>query len=298
MERIIGWWSGGVTSAVAIYLMIEKYGVDKVEVYFIDTRNEHKDTYRFLKDCEKLYGREIVTLRNDNYGCIQDVWKKYLSLNVANGAVCSSELKRRVREKWQQDNPDYDAQIFGFDPSEPNRAKSLSLNHPKTKPIFPLLERNMSKEECITFLEVRGIKVPEMYYLGFNNNNCFGADEESLGGCVQGGIGYWQKIQREYPKKFEAMAKMEHELTDLKGKPVTMLRKLVPYVDEQGNKKRKGISMFLISHPKYPDLPQFSEQKGKEPKPLMECNGMCGINDFGGGNSETYHELSINLDDE
>lgn len=28
-----------------------------------------------------------------------------------------------------------------------------------------------------------------MYKLGFTNNNCFGT------GCVQGGIGYWQKVE-------------------------------------------------------------------------------------------------------
>lgn len=104
----------GVTSAVACKIAIDLYGENKCRVIFIDTKNEDEDTYRFLKDCEKWYNLEIETLSNENYSNIQEVWYKYLSLNVANGAVCSSELKRVVREKWQRDN-DYDYQVFGFD---------------------------------------------------------------------------------------------------------------------------------------------------------------------------------------
>lgn len=82
MNKIIAWWSGGITSAVSIDLVIQQFGKEKVEVYFIDTKNEHPDTYRFLKDCEKLYGLEIKTLTNEKYNSIEDVWIKYKSLNV------------------------------------------------------------------------------------------------------------------------------------------------------------------------------------------------------------------------
>ena len=36
------------------------------------------------------------------------------------------------------------------------------------------------------------LKYPKMYQLGFRNNNCFKT------GCVQGGIGYWQKMERDF----------------------------------------------------------------------------------------------------
>lgn len=150
-----------------------------------------------------------------------------------------------------------------------------------------MLENNFSKEDCIVYILQKGIKVPEMYSLGFNNNNCFNT------GCVQGGIGYWQKIKRDFPGTFNKMAEMEHKLTDLKGKPVTMLRKFINTTDENGNKTKKGIPLFLKPHKEYLDLPLFESQKGREPKPLMECNGMCGVNDFGGGNSQTFLELNI-----
>lgn len=266
-KKIICWWSGGVTSAVACKIAIDLYGYENCRVVFIDTMNEDDDTYRFLKDCEAWYGIPIETISQGEYKNIQEVWYKYRSLNVATGAICSTQLKRLVREKWQKEN-EYSYQVFGFDLDEPKRVKSMKLNNPKTNPIFPLWLYGYTKEDCIKIVGDNGIEVPRMYKLGFRNNNCFKT------GCVQGGVGYWQKIQREYPDKFDAMAKVEHDLTDLKGQPVTMLRTNI----KKGSEER--MPLFLKPHPNYPDYPLFSEQKGREPEPLFECNGLCGINDL------------------
>jgi 3'-phosphoadenosine 5'-phosphosulfate sulfotransferase (PAPS reductase)/FAD synthetase len=276
-DKIIAWWSGGVTSAVTCQLCIDIYGLDNVRIIFIDTQNEDDDTYRFLSDCEKQYGKkiEIITEIGIEYSNIQDVWKKHKSLNVANGAICSYKLKRRVREKWEKLNT-WDAQAFGFELDEVKRAKSMKLNHPQTKPIFPLLMYGLNKKDCIKMIETWNIEVPMMYKLGFHNNNCFKT------GCVQGGIGYWQKMKRDFPEKFDKMAEVEHELTNLKDKPITMLK----------DQSKDGGLVFLKPHPKYPQIKDISMMKGREPKPLMECNGFCGINDL---SDRTSTEEEINF---
>ena len=94
-KKIICWWSGGVTSAVAIYLTIQLFGKENIRIIFIDTFNEHVDTYRFKDDCQKWYGIEIETITGigKEYKRIQDVWFAYKSLNVATGAICSYRLK-------------------------------------------------------------------------------------------------------------------------------------------------------------------------------------------------------------
>lgn len=269
-DDIIAWWSGGITSAVACYLAIQDFGIDRVRVIMIDTFNEDEDTYRFKKDCEILYGKNIETISEigSKYVSITDVWYKNKSLNVANGAVCSSELKRVARKKFQKNNL-FTHQIFGFDISEPNRAKSMTINYPETKAIYPLLERKMSKEDCIKFFVDLKIEVPRMYKLGFKNNNCFQT------GCVQGGIGYWQKIMLEFPDKFDRMANVEHELTKIKGKPVTMLK------DQSNEAKKTGvINVFLKHNPQYPKIKDITMMKGFKVEPLTECNGFCGTNDL------------------
>ena len=110
----------------------------------------------------------------------------------------------------------------------------LKMNHPKAKPIFPLLMMGWDKDKCLEVVEDAGIEIPLAYKMGFKNNNCLNT------GCVQGGIGYWQKMKRDFPEKFEAMAKMEHELTDLKGQPITMLK------DQSNKAKQSGNTLVFF----------------------------------------------------
>lgn len=307
-NKILAWWSGGITSAVACKKTIDILGKEEVEVVFIDTGNESEDTYRFKKDCEKWYGLTIKTIScfkelphcsthqhidiGREYKDIMDVWFTHLSLNVATGAICSSQIKRRVREKYQEKYPDFKNQVFGFEfeRKEMNRALNLKLNHPLSKPIYPLLMLGLNKKDCLEVVQEAGIKVPEMYSLGFNNNNCFGT------GCVQGGIGYWKKMQKEFPSKFEKMASVEHQLTQLKGEPVTMLKDQSN--DSKNIVKETGIKwksfVFLKKNPKYPELKCLDDMKGKPVENLMDCNGFCGVRD-GEKASEAMGDLNFNI---
>jgi PP-loop superfamily ATP-utilizing enzyme len=284
-KPVVCWWSGGITSAVACKIAIDKYGKENCVVILLDTRNEHKDTYRFLQDCEEWYGMKIKLLTTTDYKNIEETWYRHKSLNTANGAVCSYMLKRRVREKWEKLN-EYSHQVFGFeyDKKEINRATALEMNHGHTRPLFPLIEEKLNKIDCLKMVEEAGIRIPDAYSLGFNNNNCLNT------GCVQGGIGYWKKIQKEMPALFEKMAKVEHDLTDLKGQPVTMLK------DQSKKAKESGIELvFLKPHPDYPQHKSLDDMRGRKVKPLQECNGFCGTNDLNPIN-ETEKEINFSLD--
>lgn len=274
-KPVIAWWSGGVTSAVACKLAIDQFGIENVRIIFIDTLNEDIDTYRFKIECEEWYGKGIETARRVEYSNIKQVWYKFLSLNVAHGAICSSELKRDLRIKFLKEN-EWSYNVFGFDIDEPKRAKSMAKNYPEANPIFPLLMFGMTKKDCIKRINEAGIEIPRSYKLGLNNNNCLQT------GCVQGGIGYWQMMQTLIPDNFDRMAQVEHELTNLKGEPVTMLK----------DQSKNGGLVFLKPHPKYPNIKDISMMKGRPPKPLADCNGFCGINDL--SKNKTEKELNYN----
>lgn len=277
---VVCWFSGGVTSAVACHEAIKLYGKENVRVIFIDTRNEHEDLYRFLEDCERWYDIPIEHLTNPKYKSIEEVWYKYLSLNVATGAICSSELKRAVREKFQRENS-YSFQVFGYDIDEPKRAKAMTKNYPDARAVYLLMLYGLTKKDCIEIVQNAGIEIPVGYKMGYKNNNCLRT------GCTQGGIGYWQLVEVKEPPKFDYMANVEHELTDLAGKPVTMLK------DQSAEAKKTGrFQVFLKPHPDYPDHKDISMMKGRPPKPLMECNGFCGTNDFMPRN-ETEKEINF-----
>lgn len=272
---IVCWFSGGITSAVACKIALDMYGKDNCVIIFIDTRNEDDDTYRFLHDCEKWYDMPIESITNEAYDDISAVWRKFKGLNFAHGAICSSELKRAVRLKWQKENK-FRYQVFGFDINEPKRVKGMAMNYPEANPIFPLLMFGMTKKQCIKIIMDAGIDIPRAYKLGLQNNNCLKT------GCVQGGIGYWQLIRKIMPEQFNTMAAIEHELTNLKGSPVTMLKDQSRLAKEGGNNL-----VFLKPHPDYPLIKHIGLMKGREPKPLTDCNGFCGINDLERNPTET-----------
>ena len=277
MTDIICWWSGGLTSTMACELAIEQFGIDRCRFVMLDTMNEHIDTYRYMGDCEKRWGKKIEIWKSEKYKSIQDVWYKHKSLNTANGAVCSYMLKRKVREDWEKNNT-FTHQVFGFefDAKEMQRAKSMLMNHPQTNPIFPLIDAKLSKPDCLRIIQDEWkIRIPSAYSMGYHNNNCLTT------GCVQGGIGYWQKIKQDNPTAFENMAKVEHDLTNLKDHPVTMLK-------DQSNEGKEKVKIhgkhanlvFLKPHPDYPEHKCLSDMKGRPVKPLTDCNGFCGVNDL------------------
>ena len=91
-----------------------------------------------------------------------------------------------------------------IDPKEINRAIRLKQQYPNTKPLFPLIEKQITKPDAMGMLWKAGIEIPAMYKMGYNNNNCIG--------CVKGGMGYWNKIRKDFPEVFAQMAQIERDV--------------------------------------------------------------------------------------
>lgn len=204
MDKVICWFSCGVTSAVATHLALSEFKKSEVLIYFIKTGQEHSDSFRFLRECEKWFGHEIKVVTNGKYSSAWDVWERTKFLNGPTGARCTLELKKRVRWSLENEFGTWSAQVFGFDASERKRAQRFTEQYPTAKAVFPLLARNFSKSECMVILQRAGIEIPAMYRLGFPNNNCVG--------CVKGGMGYWNLIRSKFPATFDRMAHLERIL--------------------------------------------------------------------------------------
>lgn len=91
----ICWFSGGVSSFIAAYL--RKDTID--EIFYIDIPDQHPDTLRFLKDCEKALGKKIEILKSD-LGSVNDVIERFRFINSPYGAKCTQVLKKKVRQDW------------------------------------------------------------------------------------------------------------------------------------------------------------------------------------------------------
>ena len=202
-DRKIAWYSAGATSAVACKIALKLY--DNVEIYYIETGSHHPDSMRFLQECEKWYGQKINILKSP-YKDVFDVLERVRFINSPNGASCTSRLKTKVRQQFEYENPDITHYIWGFEKGakEENRAKRMVERYADYQHLFPLIEANLTKENCLELIENAGIKIPEMYKLGYHNNNCIG--------CVKGGMGYWNKIRKDFPEVFKRMAETERKI--------------------------------------------------------------------------------------
>ena len=179
---------------------------DNVRVIYIDTGTGHPDNERFLKQCEEWYGHEIETWHSDKYNDVEDVLLRSRYINGPTGASCTYHLKKEVRYKVEAEVGEWSGQVWGFDycEREINRAIRFRQQNPLTKPLFPLIEKMITKPDALAMLKMAGIDIPVMYKLGYNNNNCIG--------CVKGGIGYWNKIRRDFPDTFKRMSEIEREV--------------------------------------------------------------------------------------
>jgi 3'-phosphoadenosine 5'-phosphosulfate sulfotransferase (PAPS reductase)/FAD synthetase len=196
--RTVCWFSCGAASAVATKLALSE---GPAVVAYTDTNSEHPDNDRFLAECEIWYGQEILRLRSKRYEDIWQVFEERRFLVSAMGALCTAEMKKKVRYAFEE--PD-DIQIFGFTSEEKARAERFMEQNPGVHMRAPLIERGLTKQDCLALLTKADIEIPAMYKLGYQNNNCIG--------CVKGGMGYWNKIRRDFPVEFKRMAELERKI--------------------------------------------------------------------------------------
>lgn len=201
MTRIVSWFSCGAASAVATKLAIEA-GRGPVEVVRCWIAEEHPDNDRFAEQCAKWFGVPILTLKNEEYaGSVYEVIRKRNYLNGPNGAPCTVKLKKDVRKAYQRLS---DVQVFGYTVDEQERYDRFldSNNDVQSWPV--LIEAGLTHAECLHLVSSAGIKLPEMYALGYKHNNCIG--------CVKGGAGYWNKIRVDFPEAYQSMSVEERRL--------------------------------------------------------------------------------------
>lgn len=202
--RYISWFSAGCSSFIAAYLMRGRLD----HCVYIDIADQHPDSMRFVRDAERLLGIEIEVIRSDAFESVDAVNARFRYMNGTIGAPCTKHLKRRVRERWEEQHGICrdDVYIWGFDAAKHERERAMKLESRMSyvDHEFPLIEAELTKEDAHAMCDDLGIKRPAMYDLGYPNNNCVG--------CVKGGMGYWNKIRQDFPEVFELRAAREREI--------------------------------------------------------------------------------------
>lgn len=201
--RIVCQFSCGAASAVATKLALAQFGVTHdVQIVNAFIKEEHADNRRFLADCERWFGRAVTVLRDEKYGAsVLEVFRRVRYMKGPMGAPCSRNLKRKLLAEWSKPG---DVAVLGFTLEERDRYDDFVERFPNEPILAPLIERGLGKADCLAMVERAGIELPLMYRLNYNNANCIG--------CVKGGEGYFNKVRRDFPAEFEALAQVQDEI--------------------------------------------------------------------------------------
>lgn len=200
--RAVVWYSDGAASAVAAKLAVAKYGSRCVVVKCDTTNDEHADNLRFRQDVERWIGCAVTLIRSPEYTGIDDVFERRRYMAGIAGAICTTELKKRVRYAFQRDD---DIHVFGYTADEEKRVLVFEENNPELTCDWMLRNRGITKEECYQILKDAGIALPTMYALGFGHNNCLG--------CVKAtSPSYWNRVRLLFPDVFERRARQSREI--------------------------------------------------------------------------------------
>lgn len=205
-DTIVVWFSCGAASAVAAYKTIQKYG-DICDIRIVNNpiAEEHPDNRRFLRDVEEwlqIYIEECRSKKYPNQSCVE-VWGDRKFMCGVEGAPCTGELKKKVRQAWENSNR-HDWLVLGFTAEEKHRYDRFKLTERDN--ILPILiEDRITKSECYQILVNEGIKLPASYTLGYPNANCIG--------CVKASsVTYWNHVRKVHPRVFKQRAEQSREI--------------------------------------------------------------------------------------
>jgi 3'-phosphoadenosine 5'-phosphosulfate sulfotransferase (PAPS reductase)/FAD synthetase len=208
--------SGGSASAVATERAIERYGRNRVTIYFNDTLWEDEDCYRFVRECMARWGGKLHT-DTDGRNPLEVFEKKKLIPNSAM-APCSRELKIEMFEKYLWATVRPVTILSGLGWQEPQRIEKIVHYHkyngkwrapmgfarriPGVYEDFPLLWKPLEMRPYQEVVRAWGIEPPRMYAYGFPHANCGGR-------CIRQGVAEWKRLWIVWPERFAEMRDWE-----------------------------------------------------------------------------------------
>lgn len=253
MTRMIVCLSGGKASAWCADWAFRHHSTKDIILYFNDTKWEHPDLYRFLKDISEYYEHPI---HYDSDGrSPEDLFYDNSALANNRMPFCSRILKaERLQAFYEHD----DVIVFGIGAGERHRAIRITEVYaqvaeernkwPKLR--FPLIAHDVKQEDLDRFLRRINVEEPLLYRLGFTHNNC-------SGGCVRAGKKQWKLLYEKLPEVYAERERVEEDLRAYLEKDIHFLKDET-LKDFRGRIERKELSSY------YDDEPEVSE-----------CIGIC-----------------------
>lgn len=203
---IVVGFSGGTTSAWCAGWAIKTYGRERVVLLWHDTKEEHPDTYRFLREMAAALEMPIVE-RSDGRS-VTEVFRDEGYLGNNQNAMCSRILKvvpgdRYMAEVYNRTGHRA-VKVLGYSAREwprIQRAQARANLH-RHAVAFPVAALGVTKQETADWCRSLGVR-PSAMYEWADHANCIG--------CVKGGKEYWLAVAEHAPEVYAQRAALEEE---------------------------------------------------------------------------------------
>lgn len=210
-------FSGGVGSWACAKRVAAQHGTERLTLLFADTKVEHPDTYRFLREAAANVGGTLVEIADGR--TIWEVFRDVRYLGNSRVDPCSRILKRDLCDAWlaQHFTPENVTVYVGIDWSESHRYETIRERKKPWVYEAPLCAAPyLTKDQMNDWAEREGLRKQELYRLGMPHANCGG-------GCVKMGIGGFARLLRADREQYLEWERNEASLRDLLG-DVSILR--------------------------------------------------------------------------
>ena len=245
MKHIVS-FSTGLSSALTVERVLERYGTDNVDIVFMDTLAEDEDNYRFFGDCQARWNKEIIVL-TDGRTPRQVAEDKQIIPNQKI-APCTFELKIKMFREWLKkqnyegyylppvpasfdlyddggpvrtrenyistERMQHDAITIhiGYDIFEAHRCEATRKNYETEGWLvdFPLMWKPLEHRPYSQVVrDDWGIEPPRTYAMGFNHANCLGDTF-----CFKVGVGDAIRVLINFPDQYKRAEDWEEMMRD------------------------------------------------------------------------------------
>ena len=232
--KIIVQFSGGKDSLATLLWAINKYGKDKVEAVFCDTKWEHEITYKHIEEVINTLGVKFVVLSSKKYSSFLDMVEKKKRFPSTKARFCTEELKTKPmidyvlkqtehlillqgirkdesisRSKMEKQCSyfKYYFQPYGKDKNGKDKfhtyRKKEVIEWRKTyaddilRPVF-----EWTGQEVINYILDNGVKPNPLYYMGMSRVGCMP--------CIMAKLGEIKEISNRFPEVIEKVKQAEN----------------------------------------------------------------------------------------